>query len=327
MSRVIRRSKREISLTRESPVLLYACLGVDAAPWLDAFRFHMPDLEIRIWPDIGNAGDIDFVLAWKQPEGSLQALPNLKVIFSMGAGVEHLLADKTLPAGIPLARMVDPGLAAGMNEFVLMSVLRYHRRMPEYEANQRARRWEKLIPKLPEDRRIGLLGLGALGAAMAQTLTGLGFDVAGWSRTPKNLDGVLNFHGKDGFVPLLNRTEILVCLLPLTPDTENIMNTRSFAALPRGAFFINVARGRHVVEEDLLAALDADHIAGATLDVFREEPLPPHSPFWTHPKVTVIPHCAALTQPKTAARTVVDNVRRYLAGEALRHVVDPARGY
>lgn len=314
-------------MTREGPVLLYACLGVDPAPWLDAFRAHMPELEIRVWPALGRADEIDFVLAWKQPEGSLQGLPSLKVIFSMGAGVEHVLADKALPAGIPVVRMVDPGLVVAMNEFVLMSVLRYHRRMPEHEANQRAGRWEKIVPKLPGDRRVGLLGLGVLGAASALTLRGLGFDVAGWSRRPKSVDGVLNFHGEDGFVPLLNRTEILVCLLPLTPETENIMNRRSFAALPRGAFFINVARGRHVVDEDLLAALDADHLAGATLDVFREEPLPPQSPFWTHPKVTVVPHCAALTRPETAARTVVDNVRRYHAGERLRHVVDPGRGY
>ncbi len=309
------------------PVLLYACSGVDSEPWVNAFRTHMPELEIRFWPDVGDPTEIDFVLAWKQPAGILQSLPNLKVIFSMGAGVEHVLADETMPQAIPLVRMVDPGLAIGMNEFVMMSVLRYHRRMPEHEANQRLGRWVQLVPKLPEDQRVGLLGLGALGAACAKSLVDFGFDVAGWSRSPKSIPGVQNFHGSDGFQPFLERTDILVCLLPLTAETENIMNAKAFAALPQGAFFINVARGRHVVDQDLIAALDSGHIAGATLDVFREEPLPPGHPFWQHPQVIVMPHCSALTQPKTAARTIVDNMNRYLAGQPLLNVVDRSRGY
>lgn len=314
-------------MTMRNPVLLYACYGVENDLWLDAFRLAMPELEIRQYPDVGNAEEIDFVLAWKQPAGILQGLPNLKAIFSMGAGVEHVLADPTLPRDVPLVRMVDPGLAIGMNEFVLMSVLRYHRRMPEHEANQRAGKWERLVPKLPEDRRVGFLGLGQLGATCAGTLKGLGFDVAGWSRSAKSIDGITCYHGEEQLADFLGRTEILVCLLPLTAETENIVNARTLAMLPRGAFFINVARGRHVVEEDLLAALESGQIAGATLDVFREEPLASGHPFWTHPNVIVMPHCAALTQPKTAARTVAENMRGFLAGKPLRHVVDPARGY
>ncbi len=310
-----------------SPVLLYACTGIEPEPWIDAFRLHMPELEVRLWPDMGDPTDIDYVLAWKQPPGLLQSLPNLKVIFSMGAGVEHVLSDRTLPIGVPLVRMVDPGLTIGMVEFVLLSVLRYHRRLPEHEINQKAHRWQALTPKLPQDQRVGIMGLGELGAACAKSLVALGFDVAGWSRTPKLVAGVKSFHGPEGLAPFLNRTDMVVCLLPLTTETENIINAQTLAVLPRGAYVINAARGRHVEEEDLLAALDSGHIAGATLDVFRHEPLPPDHPFWSHPKVTVIPHCAALTQPKTAARTIADNIRRYLSGQPLLYVVDPARGY
>ena len=310
-----------------NPVLLYACTGIEPEPWIDAFRRHMPELDVRLWPDMGDPADIDYVLAWKQPPGLLQSLPNLKVIFSMGAGVEHVLSDHTLPAGIPLVRMVDPGLTTGMVEFVLLSVLRYHRRLPEHEANQKAHRWQALTPKLPQDQRVGIMGLGELGAACAKSLVALGFDVAGWSRTPKLVAGVKSFHGPAGLAPFLNRTDMVVCLLPLTADTDSILNAQTLAALPRGAFVINAARGRHVEEEDLLAALDSGHIAGATLDVFRREPLPPDHPFWSHPKVTVIPHSAALTQPKTAARTIADNIRRCQSGQPLLYVVDPGRGY
>ncbi len=310
-----------------NPVLLYACTGIEPEPWIDAFRRHMPELEVRLWPEAGNPADIDYVLAWKQPPGLLQALPNLKAIFSLGAGVEHVLSDHTLPAGIPLVRMVDPGLTTGMVEFVLLCVLRYHRRLPEHEINQKAHRWQALTPKLPQDQRVGIMGLGELGGACAKSLVALGFDVAGWSRTPKLVAGVKSFHDPAGLIPFLNRTDMVVCLLPLTADTENILNAQTLAALPQGAFVINAARGRHLVEEDLLAALDSGHIAGATLDVFRQEPLPPDHPFWSHPKVTVIPHCAALTQPKTAARTIADNIRRRQSGQPLLYVVDPGRGY
>lgn len=310
-----------------APVLLYACIGIEPKRWIDAFRLHMPELEVRQWPDMGDPADIEYVLAWKLPPSLLQTLPNLKVIFSLGAGVEQVLSDHTLPTGVPLVRMVDPGLTTGMIEFVLLSVLRYHRRLPEYEANQKVHRWQELVPKLPQEQRVGLMGMGELGAACAQSLVALGFDVAGWSRSPKTVAGVTSFHGPEGLIPFLNRTDMVVCLLPLTAETDSILNAQTLAALPRGAFVINVARGRHVVEEDLLAALDSGQIAGATLDVFRREPLPSDHPFWSHPRVTVMPHSAALTQPKTAARTIADNIRRHQSGQPLRHVVDRRRGY
>lgn len=309
------------------PVLLYACTGVDTDAWLAALRESMPDVEIRVWPDVGDAHAIDFAFVWKYPPDLLASLPALKGVFSLGAGVESILADRTIPAHVPIVRMVDPGLAAGMNEFVLMRVLHYHRQMPQHEANQRQQRWERLVPPLAADRAVGILGLGELGSRCARTLAGLGFDVAGWSRGKRTLEGVRVFSGWEELPSFLARTEILVCLLPLTGETENLINRETLALLPRGACLINVARGQHVVDADLLAALDSGQLAGATLDTFREEPLPSGHPFWTNAGITVVPHVAAITQVRSAARTLAANVAALRRGEALAHAVDRTRGY
>lgn len=309
------------------PVMLFACNEVDGPAWLAAIRAAMPGVEIRVWPETGASREVDYAFVWKYPPGLLATLPALKAVFSLGAGVEALLADRSIPPEVPLVRMVDPGLAAGMNEFVLMRVLHYHRQMPQHEANQRARRWERLVPPLAEDRQVGVLGLGELGGRCARTLVGLGFDVAGWSRTPRRLDGVRGYAGAGELRTFLARTEILVCLLPLTADTENLIDRDTLAALPRGAYLINVARGQLIVDADLLAALDSGQLAGATLDVFRAEPLPSDHPYWTHPRVTVVPHVAAITQIKSAARTLAANVAALRRGETLAHAVDRSRGY
>lgn len=309
------------------PVLLYACFGVDTQSWLAALRSELPEVDIREYSPAAALDDVDFAFVWKHPPGLLGALKKVKAIFSLGAGVESMLADPDLPAEVPLVRMVDPGLAVGMNEFVLMRVLHYHRQMPEYEQDQRAHRWIQRVPPLPDDRSVGILGLGELGSLCARTLAKLGFDVAGWSRTRKSLPGITAFAGTEELRPFLERTEILVCLLPLTPQTDGIVNRDTLSLLPRGAFLINAARGRHVVDEDLIAALDSGQIAGATLDTFREEPLPVDHPFWSHPRITVVPHIAAVTQVRTAARTLAANVRAMLAGRAPAHEVDRTRGY
>jgi glyoxylate/hydroxypyruvate reductase A len=214
-----------------------------------------------------------------------------------------------------------------MTEYVVFHVLRYHRRTPELERQQSEARWEQLHHALPWERRVGLLGLGVLGTDAADKLKALRFDVAGWSRTPRNLPGVTCFHGASGLAEFLARTEILVCLLPLTPETRGIINARTLATLPRGACIINAARGGHVVPVDLLAALDSGHVAYATLDVFDEEPLPPSHPFWRHPRITVTPHVASLTHPATALPYIVDNIRRFQRGEPMRNLVDLSRGY
>ncbi len=295
--------------------------------WHDAFARFLPDVPVRDWDNPGKLEDIEYALVWAPEKGVLATFPNLKAIFSVGAGFDHLTVDPDLPEGVPIVRMVEPGLTAGMIEFVVMSALYHHRFMLDYARQQREKVWHE-IEQIPTfRRRVGILGLGVLGAACAQKLRGFDFKVAGWSRQPKDYEGIESFHGADGLIPFLNRSDILVCLLPLTPETEGILNAETFAALPQGAALISAGRGGHVVEADLLAALDSGQIGGATLDVFREEPLPPDSAFWTHPRVVVVPHIASMTIAETASEAVAANIRRIQAGQAPLHVVDLKRGY
>lgn len=309
------------------PVLLLALFQVETDPWVAALRAVSPTLDIRVWPAVGDAAEIDYALVWKQPPGILSALPNLKAIFSMGAGVENVLLDASLPAHLPLVRMVDPTLVSGMVEFVVLGVLAWHRSLFSYKAQQHGRIWRQL-PQMPTgQRRIGLLGLGELGAASAQALMALGFDVAGWSRTAKSLPGVACFHGPAGLEAMLVRSDILVCLLPLTPDTRGILNRRTLGLLPRGACLINAARGGHLVEDDLIPLLDSGQLSAAMLDVFAVEPLPTDHPFWDHPSITILPHAAAATHPSTAAEIIIANINRDRSGHRMENIVDRSRGY
>ncbi len=295
--------------------------------WRRALLELEPGLDLREWPEVGDPNDIEYALVWKPPMGELKSYPNLKAIFSVGAGIDHLSSDPELPKGVPVVRMVEPGLTAGMTEFVVMSVLYHHRFMLDYAAQARARVWREIDQVPAWDRRVGIMGLGVLGGDAAAKLVGLRFDVAGWSASPKDLPGVASFHGADGFLPFLNRSDILVCLLPLTPETTGILDARAFAALPKGASLVSVGRGPQVVEADLLTALDSGQLDGATLDVFRDEPLPADSPFWDHPRVVVVPHVASMTIARGACKFVIDNIRRFEAGQPLRHVVDLDKGY
>ena len=307
---------------------LFLCDGEDPAAWQAALQAELPDLDFRTWPDAeGNVDEIDIALAWQPPSGLLATFPRLKAILSLGAGVEHVLRDGNLPAGVPLARLIDPGLRAGMIEFVTMEVLRYHRREPEYRAQQAAREWRLLPQTLPGRRRIGILGLGYLGRACAEALRDLGFSVASWSRSRKSVEGVESLVGEDGLFRLLERSEILICLLPLTPETEDILDATTLGALPAGAVLINAARGAHLVDQDLLHALDSEQLSYATLDVFREEPLPPDHPFWAHPRITLFPHAAAWSLPESGAAVIAENIRRALTGQSLIGQVDLNRGY
>ena len=295
------------------------------AEWREAFAGF--DVEVREWGAPGDPAEIDYALVWKPKPGALAAFPNLKIIFSIGAGIDHLLGENVLPRGLPVVRMVERALTAGMTEYVLYHVLRFHRFMPQYEAGRREGAWRE-IPQTPAwRRRVGLLGLGVLGADAARALAALGFDVAGWSRGEKNIRGVASYHGARGLREMLARSEILVCLLPLTAQTENILNAETFAQLPKGAFVINAARGGHCMEEDLLAALESGHLAGAALDVFKTEPLEKSSPLWRHPRVYITPHIASMTVPATAAEHVMENIRRFRAGRELTHLADLAREY
>lgn len=307
--------------------LLFVSPFHDPKPWVDAIRARMPELEIRVWPDIGDPAGIDYALAWKPPAGLLAGLPNLKGVSSIGAGVEHLLNDPTLPAMLPVARIVDGRLVGGMTEYVLLHVLRHHRKLDLLMANQRAGRWQWIPPADTLRTTVGVMGLGVLGGAAAVALADLGFRVIGWSTSAKDLRGVESFAGDQQRDAFLSLSQILVCLLPLTPATRGILNRDTLRRLPYGAYVINAGRGGQLVEEDLLGLLESGHLSGATLDVFQREPLPAGHPFWSHPRVTVTPHNAADSIPESIAPQIVENVRRARAGQPLINLVDRAKGY
>ena len=306
--------------------LLFLSPNDDPGVWTQALSALLPELDIRVWPDTGPVADIDVALVWKPPPGELRRFPQLKLIISLGMGVDHLLQDPALPS-VPLARIVDPGIITQMAEYVCLAVLHYHRHIDDYERQQREQCWRRLPLAETARRTVGLLGLGAIGSHTARQLTALGFPVLAWSRSPKTLEGVDCFHGPAEFEPFLRRSTVLVCLLPLTGETQGIIDAVTLALLPAGAYVVNCARGGHLVERDLLAALDRGHIAGATLDVFQQEPLPAEHPFWTHPKVRVTPHIAGITNPGTTAPQIVENIRRLSEGLPLLHPVDRVRGY
>ena len=307
--------------------LLFRSTVDSAARWRAQLTRLTQELEVRVWPEIGNPAEIDYALVWRPEPGFLASLPNLKLILSLGAGVDHLLGDPQLPQHLPIVRLVDPHMTAAMSEYVVLQVLRLHRRDLEYRTQQQAVVWRELDQQNAVERRVGILGLGELGRDAAKKLRALGFDVAGWSRGERTVPGVASYAGANGLPQLLGRSEILVCLLPLTAETEGILNGSTLALLPKGAALVNAARGAHLVEEDLLAALASGQISAAVLDVFREEPLPAGHPFWRHPRVIITPHVAAFTNPATAAPIILDNIRRFEEGRPLLNQIDPARGY
>ncbi|HEX2592545.1 MAG TPA: glyoxylate/hydroxypyruvate reductase A, partial [Rhizomicrobium sp.] len=271
---------------------------------------------------------IDYVASFRPPPGLLATLPNLKAMLSLGAGIDGFLADPALPKHLPLVRFVDRTLSEEMAQYVVMHVLIHHRMQRMFDAAQAKGEWRQiLLPRRTAQTRIGILGIGEIGTVVARHLQPFGFPVSGWSRTPKAVDGVRGYSGAAERDAFLAASDVLVCLLPLTDETRGILNADLFAKLPRSAFLINVARGGHLVDDDLIAAIDSGHLSGATLDVFHTEPLPAASPLWRHPKITVTPHVAAISDPDAGARTMLDAIRRCEAGEPPLNVVDLARGY
>ncbi len=307
--------------------LLFRSSVDSEARWKPQLGRLMPELEVRVWPEIGDPADIDYALVWRPEPGLLASLPNLKLILSLGAGVDHILCDPLLPHDVPIVRLVDPYMTDAMSEYVVLQVLRLHRQDLDYRAQQEAAEWRELEQKNAVARRVGILGAGALGQDAGRKLKGLGFAVALWSRSERTVEGLASYAGAAGLSALLGRSEILVCLLPLTAETEGILNTSTFTLLPKGAAVINAARGGHLVEEDLLGALASGRLSAAALDVFREEPLPADHPFWRHPRIIVTPHTAAATHPQTAAPIILDNIRRCEEGRPLLNRIDPAQGY
>jgi glyoxylate/hydroxypyruvate reductase len=308
-------------------VVLFYSDADDPRPWRAELTQALPGLDFRVWPDTGAPEDIDYALVWRPPPGMLAQLPRLKAILSLGAGVDHIFSDPALPRRVPITRMADAGLAAQMTEYALYGALHFHRSMDRYAEQQRQAEWRPLPAVPAHARTIGVMGLGVLGAAFARTAAAIGFRVLGWSRSAKQLPGITALHGRAALGQFLAGTQILANLLPLTPQTERILDAKLFDRLPRGACLINIARGAHLVEADLLQALDSGHLAGAMLDVFTREPLPPGHPFWQHPRIVLTPHIAAQAIASLMVEQVVDNIRRIERGEAPAGMVDVERGY
>ena len=295
--------------------------------WCNALHNRVPGLEVSTFPFVGDPAEVDVALVWEPPQGLLASMENLRLVISTGAGVDHILRDPSYPRHVPLVRMVDPGLTQGMVEYVVMATLLCTRRMHRTFANHANKVWQEEEVPLVTDCKVGIMGIGVLGEACASALLGMGYNVMGWSRSPKQLDGVETYHGINGLEMFLNRAEVLVCLLPLTPETEGILGRGTFNRLPQGAAVINAGRGAHLVEEDLLAALERGRVEVAVLDVFQEEPLPPDNPLWEHPNVFVTPHIAAVTTPETAIFSVADAIDELRHGQPLSNQVDLEQGY
>jgi glyoxylate/hydroxypyruvate reductase A len=307
--------------------ILFRSTPAATARWRPLLAGLMPEHEIRSFPDVGDPAQIDYALVWNPEPGLLASLPNLKLIVGLGAGVDHILRDPRVPPGVPIVRLVDPYMTDAMSEYVALQVLRLHRQDLDYLGQQRAAIWEEREQKNAAERPVGILGFGTLGQDAGKKLGAIGFDVAGWSRSAREVSGFATYAGAAGFDALLRRSEIVVCLLPLTAETRGILNAAAFARLPRGAAIVNAGRGGHLVEEDLIPALESAQLSGAVLDVFREEPLPPEHPFWRHPRIIVTPHVAAETHPPTAAPILRDAIRCFETGLPVPNRVDPARGY
>lgn len=298
----------------------------NAQAWRDTFADQLPDLEIRMWPDAGKVADIEY-LAFIRPDFDiLPAFPNLKAMFSRSAGVEAFIDHPKLPKA-PLGKLEPAGGDPMMTEYVVMHVLRFHRDMPGYQMAQANREWRRTTILRPEQRRVGFLGYGMMAKAPALVLQSLGFKVSAWVRSARNGAEVPIFHGGDQLEPFLSQTDIAVCLLPLTKETEGIFCARTFAMMPRGAMLVNVGRGKHVVDADLIAALDSGQLSYAALDALSPEPLPSDSPLWLHPKVTVMPHVARRPTVAQLVTEIAANIRSIEAGGPLLQQIDMATGY
>ena len=305
---------------------LYKSDPVRGRQWAEVFAQRAPAQPFRIWPDIGDPADVHYLAAWEPPTDIATRFPNLKLLFSSGAGVDQF-DFRTLPPQLPVVRMVEPGIISGMVEYVTHAVLDLHRDMPAYRRQQQQGLWQPLPVHPAAGRRVGVLGLGSLGQAVLQSLQGFGFACAGWSRSRHAIDGIDCFAGPAELDTFLARTDILVCLLPLTDATRGFLGTALFSRLPKGAQLVHVGRGAQLVGDELLAALDAGRLSEAVLDVTDPEPLPAGHALWKHPRVRITPHIASMTQPHSAAAVVLDNLQRFARGEPLLGLVDRDRGY
>jgi glyoxylate/hydroxypyruvate reductase len=323
------------AVDRALGVTLFVPDGIDPAPWVDALRAVLP-ASVNVHPWSPGASPADYAVVWAPPQQLIDEQTRLKAIFTLGAGVDALMKLR-LPESLPVVRLDDAGMGTQMAQTVCHAVIRHVREFDAFDAQQREGRWQRRRPRDARDFAVALLGLGVLGQRVAQALRALGFTVHGWSRTPKKaasaggvaqaLEGVTCHHGLEGLHTLLPLCRVLVNLLPLTPDTRDLLNRDTLSRLARGGYVINVARGEHLVDDDLLALLDSGHLDGAMLDVFRTEPLPADHPFWKHPRITVTPHTAAQTLRREATENIAAKIVAMERGETVAGRVDRLRGY
>ncbi|MES2319535.1 MAG: glyoxylate/hydroxypyruvate reductase A [Pseudomonadota bacterium] len=307
-------------------ILLHRADGV-VEPWISGFKAALPQAEVVVWHEGATVAPCDYAVLWSPPAAMLPELQHVKAIFLTGAGVDAILKFSDALPGIPLIRLNDAGMAVQMAEYVVHSVLRYFRRFDEYEKQARRGVWKPLPQHQKEDFAIGVMGMGVLGTRVLDALAQFGFPLRGWSRSRKDMPGVRCFSGAEGLDDFLRGTRVLVCMLPLTPETNNLLDRARLSQLPEGAYLINVGRGAHVAEPDLLTLIRSGHIGGATLDVFRNEPLPGPHPFWDEPRITITPHSAALTLPAESAAQMAGKIIALERGEAVADLVDRQRGY
>lgn len=294
--------------------------------WAQLFSEHAPEFEFRHRSDMDDPAAVEYLLAWKPPSDLVARFPNLRAVFATSAGVDQF-DFAAIPASIPVVRMFDPQIHAGVVEYATFATLYLHRDIDRYRCQQAESRWQPWLPKAAADRSVGILGLGALGRAVAERLMALGFSVSGWARSPHKHDGVACFHGPNGLARMLANTDILICLLPLTDATHGLLGMDLFRQMSHGAALVNMGRGGHLVENDLCRALDDGQLRAAVLDVFDTEPLPANHPFWHDERILITPHIAAMTNPDTAFAVLVDNLRRHRSGEPMTGTVDRGRGY
>lgn len=307
--------------------ITFCCTDTKPDPWLQGLLAALPGADISVWQP--GAPQADYAVVWAPPQQFMDEQPGLKALFNIGAGVDALLKLR-LPADALVVRLDDAGMAVQMAEYVCHAVIRHFREFDGYESDMKSGRWGYRKPRLRSDFAVGVMGLGVLGERVAKALAQFEFPVNGWSRSPKTIEGVQAFSGVDGvdgFNDFLAASRVLVNLLPLTPDTENVMNRDTLGRLQPGGYVINVARGAHLVDEDLLALVDSGHIAGATLDVFRTEPLPAGHAFWNHPKITITPHTSARTLREESIAQIARKIAALQSGEVVAGIVNPARGY
>jgi glyoxylate/hydroxypyruvate reductase A len=298
--------------------------GRDPKVWIEALRYHLPGIDLQVYPQIDRPEAVEMALVWQHPPGFLTSLPNLKLISSLGAGVDHILSDPAVGEELPIVRIVDEKLTWSMTNYVVLGVMNFHRQLVRYQKDQCNKVWDMSNPEIPV--KIGVMGVGALGGDAMDKLHGLGFEVVGFGFTEKK-DFRYPYFSKTQLNKFLAEINVLVCLLPLTPETEGILNLEFFQACKKGTYLINVARGKHLVEEDLLAALNQGYLSGALLDVFRVEPLPQEHPFWAEERIQITPHIASVTNPQAAAPQIIANYKRLKASQPLMNLVNRTRGY